>query len=297
MVSNSVNVSGNTAIGDGTGFNLVGYGDNVTGNYLNNTVNGIDLGGMGNIVSGNTASGSTIGIWLQASTGNNVTWNTLLNSSSCNIELTSSTNNLIYGNSFINSAGGVNSTGGVNALADNTQNQWNSTIPINYTYDGQNFTSLYGNYWSDYTGYDNNNDGIGDIPYVSGNVTDYYPIVLVSLHRNVTMIGMEYTSVEQPGNMNCEVWVVRSGLMNTTCSLNYSTVDGTAIAGANYTATSGTLTFQPNETSQVIWVNLVDVPYNTPGKTFQVVLSNPVNASIGQGTTDCVIDENDPWGV
>jgi hypothetical protein len=185
----------------------------------------------------------------------------------------------------------------LNAIEDNASNQWNSTAPINYTYNGQNFSSLYGNYWSDYAGYDNNNDGIGDTPYISGNVIDYYPIVLVSLHSNATTVSMEYMSVEQPGNLNCQVWVVRSGLVNNSSTVDYSTVDGTAIAGLNYTATSGILTFQPNQTSQAIWVNLIDVPYNVPGKTFHVVLSDPVNASIGQGTTNCVIDENDPWGV
>jgi hypothetical protein len=37
-----------------------------------------------------------------------------------------------------------------------------------------------GNYWSDYTGKDENNDGIGDTPYIVSqyyNNTDYYPLM------------------------------------------------------------------------------------------------------------------------
>jgi hypothetical protein len=115
------------------------------------------------------------------------------------------------------------------------------------------------------------------------------------------MIGMEYMSVTQPDTKNCEVWVVRSGLMNTTCSVNFTTVDGTglgaAVAGINYKAVSGTLIFQPNQTSQVIWVNLVNNLYQSQDRTFQVVLASPVNASIMGTTTNCVIDDNEPLGV
>jgi parallel beta-helix repeat protein len=293
--SNNTTVSGNIANNSGYGVLIIGSGNSVTGNAFYSDGDGIYLNGSSNNVSWNTANNSSYeGILIWYANGNNFTWNNVSNSSVYNIQLTGSSDNLIYGNSF-------NGYGTANAITDNTSNQWNSTVPINYTYDGSNFSSLYGNYWSDYAGYDNNNDGIGDTPYISGNVTDYYPIVLVSLHSNISLVSMEYTTVTQPDTRNCEVWVMRSGLMNTTCSVNYTTVDGTgpgaAIAGTNYNAVNGTLIFQPNQTSQVIWVTLVNNLYQSQDRTFNVVLMNPINVSIVENTTNCVIDDNEPLGV
>jgi len=50
-----------------------------------------------------------------------------------------------------------------NALDQGTDNTWDNGYPSG------------GNWWSDYTGTDDNEDGIGDIPYSKNGVTDLYP--------------------------------------------------------------------------------------------------------------------------
>ena len=63
-------------------------------------------------------------------------------------------------------------------------------------------------------------------------------------------------------------------------TVNYATANGTAIAGTNYTATSGTLTFASGVTSETIRVPILDSGSQTTSLTFTVNLSSPLAATI-----------------
>jgi hypothetical protein len=52
--------------------------------------------------------------------------------------------------------------------------------------------------------------------------------------------------------------VTRTGNTDATATVNYSSSDGTALAGQDYTATSGTLTFAPGEILKTFSVPLID---------------------------------------
>lgn len=67
-------------------------------------------------------------------------------------------------------------------------------------------------------------------------------------------------------------------------SVDYQTVDGTAVAGVDYEAVSGTLTFAPGETSQDILVNLLSTTNPAQSETFSVLLSNAVGAVLQDAT-------------
>ncbi len=61
-------------------------------------------------------------------------------------------------------------------------------------------------------------------------------------------------------------------------SVDYATEDGTAKAGADYTAVSGTLTFAPGETAKTVSVPLLDDAIDEGKETFKLRLSNPRGA-------------------
>ncbi len=71
--------------------------------------------------------------------------------------------------------------------------------------------------------------------------------------------------------------------------------NGTAVAGADYTAASGTLTFNPGQTSRTLPVSVLGDLMDEENETFLVTLSNPKNAALGiksQGIG--TIEDNDP---
>jgi DNA-binding beta-propeller fold protein YncE len=65
-------------------------------------------------------------------------------------------------------------------------------------------------------------------------------------------------------------------------TVSYSTADGSAVAGTNYKATSGTVVFAPGETSKTILVPTLDDGVADPTRAFTVSLSSPVNATLGR---------------
>ena len=79
---------------------------------------------------------------------------------------------------------------------------------------------------------------------------------------------------------NLSFTVSLSAASSQTVKVNYTTVNGTATAGTDYTAKSGTLTFAPNQTSQTIVVPILNDNLNEADEIFTVSLSNPVNATI-----------------
>lgn len=65
-----------------------------------------------------------------------------------------------------------------------------------------------------------------------------------------------------------------------TYSVDYSTVPGSALPSADYTETSGSLTFGTGEATKTITIPLVNDSVFEPDETFSVVLSNPTNGSV-----------------
>ena len=76
---------------------------------------------------------------------------------------------------------------------------------------------------------------------------------------------------------------------NSTVTVHYATKDNSAVAGTDYAATSGTLTFGPGQTVQNITVPIVDRAGAAPARNFTVTLSSPLNATLVQKTATVTI--------
>ena len=76
-------------------------------------------------------------------------------------------------------------------------------------------------------------------------------------------------------------------------SVDFATTDGTALAPGDYQPQTGTLTFNPGQTTKTITVLVNGDTTIEANETFTVALSNPVNATITTGTGTGTITNDD----
>ena len=94
---------------------------------------------------------------------------------------------------------------------------------------------------------------------------------------------------------SAQVTVVRNGDTSGSDQVDYATSDGTATAGAEYQAVSGTLTFSPGQTFLTFSVPLLPSSLSGVDETFDVTLNNPV--SLGNPSEAETIGPNNPVPV
>jgi hypothetical protein len=80
---------------------------------------------------------------------------------------------------------------------------------------------------------------------------------------------------------------------SNTVTVNYATANGTALAGSDYTATSGTLSFTPGQTSKTVSVQVIGDRLTENDESFSLILSNPVNTGLLDGTGNAIILNDD----
>ena len=85
---------------------------------------------------------------------------------------------------------------------------------------------------------------------------------------------------EEDVDATADFVVSLSRAASQTVAVDWTTVDGTATAGEDYTAASGALTFQPGETSKTVSVVILDDTVEDGGETFTLQLSNASGATL-----------------
>ena len=78
-----------------------------------------------------------------------------------------------------------------------------------------------------------------------------------------------------------------------TVTVDYATSDGTAVAGSDYTAASGTLTFNAGDTSQTVQVTVLTDSEDESQETLTLTLSNPSQATLDDATGTGTIENGE----
>ncbi len=98
----------------------------------------------------------------------------------------------------------------------------------------------------------------------------------------VSVLALDVTARES-GDGSVSTAYITVSLSRQTGSqvkVNYGTSDGTATAGEDYTARSGTLVFERWEARKTVEIPIIDDNVEDSGETFKFVLSSPVGATL-----------------
>lgn len=90
--------------------------------------------------------------------------------------------------------------------------------------------------------------------------------------------------------------ITSSEASSQTVSGSYATSNGTAIAGSDYTAKSGTFTILAGQTSTTVDVAILEDSSEEQDEKFSLTISNPTNAILSDAIGDCTILDNDVAG-
>jgi hypothetical protein len=136
---------------------------------------------------------------------------------------------------------------------------------------------------------------------VNDSVQDSAPDDVTVVVNGVPSLSIDDVSLPEgdSGTSDAVFTVSISGPIDRIVTVDYTTADGTATAGEDYVATSGTLVFPANSTDpQTITVQVVGDTQIEPDETFFVDLSNPTNATIDRARgSGNILNDDSPFLV
>ena len=111
-----------------------------------------------------------------------------------------------------------------------------------------------------------------------------------TLLAGISLSGTGLTvAAPKTGTSSAVFTVASSGTSSVPVTVQFATADGSATAGVDYAATSGTLVFAPGETVKTVNVPIFASTAPDPDRTFSLVLSNPTAAALLQSSALCTV--------
>ena len=123
--------------------------------------------------------------------------------------------------------------------------------------------------------------------------SDVFVADVASVAVNALSIGDVTLNEGDSNTTNFDFTVTLSAASADNVTVDYATANGTATAGNDYAATSGTLVFTPGQTSKTVTVAVTGDQGKEPNETFTVQLSNQNNATLANATATGTITNDD----
>jgi parallel beta-helix repeat protein len=120
--------------------------------------------------------------------------------------------------------------------------------------------------------------------------------VTIADNESVPTLSLQAASApESAGTMSFTV--LQSGASELASAFHYATIDGTAIAGADYTTASGTGTINAGAASTTVTVAITQDNITEADETFDLTIDTPVNAAISDGVKAGTIIDDETYYV
>ena len=125
-----------------------------------------------------------------------------------------------------------------------------------------------------------------------GNITSGTGSVNINDDDPAPVFGITGASAnEDAGTVTLTITRENSSQMDV--SVDYLASDDSAVAGQDYDAASGTVTFSPNETEKTISIAIIDDALDENEESFVVTLSNASHGNIQENAAIVTITDND----
>ena len=131
-------------------------------------------------------------------------------------------------------------------------------------------------------------------------VTDPQAVTLTIADDDLVALSVDDVSVAEgdSGSTTLEFTVTLDPAAKGAVTVDWTTADGTATAGTDYTSGSGSLTFGVGETIKTVTVTVTGDTVDEPNETFTVTLSSAVGATlVNAAGTGTITDDDDAPAV
>jgi len=298
------------------------------GNEIASGGPGVYVQGGSNVqIVGNNIHDSLNGIMIDQSPGTKITGNTIHDNFGAGLDIRSGAGNLISANSFYGNSSGIELESGANfgiayPVVTGAASA-NGSTTIQGTFDGNGSSSYKielfaspacsgagrgeGKTYLGSTNVTTNGAGHATFSALFGSTSLAQGSVVTATATDSGNNTSEFSAcatVQGPGNFSISsspvtegtgatITVTRSG-SSGSATVDYATANDTAIAGSDYTAKSGTLTFADGETQKTINVATTDDSLYEAAEGFFINLSNPTGgAAIAVSSARVTINDND----
>jgi Calx-beta domain-containing protein len=132
-----------------------------------------------------------------------------------------------------------------------------------------------------------------------GTIGDAQGVATITDNDNPPVLSIDDVSVAEGnvGNTTASFTASLSAPSSSQVTFAFATSVGTATAGTDYTAASGSKTIPAGSSSVPINIVVKGDTVDEPNETFGVTISAPVNATIGDGSGIGTITDDDPLPV